>query len=68
MSSFCPHCRTNLSYTSEGREYSKVIGVEVQGVYDGTLFWMCPKCNGKWHRWPEGHPYRTKAAIYVKSD
>lgn len=36
-----------------------VIGVEIQGVYDGVLFWACPDCHGTWNRWdPERDPYR----------
>lgn len=48
------------------RYYSQKIGIEVQGVYDGVLFWKCPFCAHEWHRWPEGHPLRQKAANYVK--
>jgi hypothetical protein len=29
-----------------------VIGVEVQGAYDGVLFWHCTKCNTYWKRFP----------------
>lgn len=37
------------------RFYSRVVGVEVRGTYDGTLFWQCPDCEHHWHRWPKGH-------------
>jgi len=30
--------------------YSRMIGVEVPGVYDGVLYWACPDCGAKWHR------------------
>lgn len=29
--------------------FSRVMGHEVSGVYDGILFWTCPDCN---HAWP----------------
>jgi hypothetical protein len=44
--------------------YSKVIGVEQPGVYDGTLYWCCPFCKGKWHRFDEPH-MRRLAEPYV---
>lgn len=39
--------------------------VEIRGVYDGGLFYECLACQWRWHRWPEGHPLRTRAAPYV---
>ena len=30
--------------------YSRMIGVEVPGVYDGVLYWACPDCGARWHR------------------
>jgi hypothetical protein len=44
--------------------YSRVIGWEVQGVYDGMLFYRCPDCGYAWHRWID--PYmRGKAQQYI---
>jgi hypothetical protein len=31
--------------------YSKVIGVEIRGFYDGVAYWTCPTCGARWHRW-----------------
>jgi len=45
--------------------YSRVIMVEIRGVCDGGLFYMCPDCDGKWHRWPEGSYLRARAEPYV---
>jgi RNase P subunit RPR2 len=28
-----------------------VCGVEIQGVYDGILFWRCLDCGHAWQRW-----------------
>lgn len=65
MSDTCPHCDTDLSYQYRGRTYSRAVMVEVRGVYDGGLYWMCPDCRAPWHRWPEGHYLRAKAEPYV---
>ena len=42
----CPGCQATL----QGR----AIGVEVQGVYDGVLYWACPDCGHAWPRWSDG--------------
>lgn len=34
---------------------AELIGVEVRGVYDGILYWVCGDCRTRLHRWPEGH-------------
>jgi len=47
----CPHCNTDLSYTYDGNTYYRTMSVEVRGVYDGGLFYQCPDCAGRWHRW-----------------
>lgn len=52
-------------YEVDGQQYSHAISVEVRGVYDGGLFWMCPKCKGRWHRWPVGHPLWARAERYI---
>lgn len=72
----CPHCGVSLlgeeipeadrdTYYGGRTHFRRAIGVEVFSVYDGLLFWKCPDCGGSWHRWPEGHPLRAKAAPYV---
>lgn len=52
----CPEC---------GLERSKVVLVEVWGLYDGGLYFQCPACGYAWHRWPEGDRLHAKAAGYV---
>ena len=32
------------------RYYSRRIGIEIQGSYDGVSYWQCPDCNAKWNR------------------
>lgn len=74
----CPHCGVGLigkpineEYLFEGlyaegtTHYRREIGVQVRGVYDGVLYWQCPDCGGKWHRFPEGHYIRQRAEPYV---
>ena len=41
----CDNCDADLT----AGQYSKVIGVEIPGVYDGVLYWECPYC---WYAWP----------------
>jgi hypothetical protein len=70
MQSLCPHCLADLTMSwvdNDGatRNGFRYIGMEISGVYDGILFWECPDCKGRWHRFPEGHPYRYKADIYI---
>lgn len=70
---FCPHCEADLSgppipqefVNQRGREegvthYSRVIGMEVWGVYDGILYWQCPDCGAKWHRWDKNKPMEMR--------
>jgi hypothetical protein len=72
----CPHCGADLRgdpipeehrerYPSGETHYSRTIGVEIRGVYDGVLFWLCPDCNFKWHRFDKRSPYRARAEKYV---
>jgi hypothetical protein len=63
----CPHCGMPLAYMANGEEYSHAILMEIQGVYDGGLFYQCPKCEGRWHRWPEGSRLRARAEYYVRT-
>ncbi len=61
----CPHCGTSLrgnpipEHQQEmfggATHFGRKIGVEVMGVYDGVLYYVCPDCKGAWNRWPEDH-------------
>jgi hypothetical protein len=48
-------------------EAPAVVGVEIQGVYDGVLFWRCTACGTASHRWPAGHYLRERAARFVEA-
>lgn len=47
------------------RYYSRLIGHEVPGVYDGVLYWRCPDCGAAWPRFGETVPDLRDAAIAV---
>jgi hypothetical protein len=51
----------------EDRFFSRKIGVEIPGAYDGILYWNCPDCAANWHRWPLGHHNRVKANRYISA-
>lgn len=46
------HCYC-LPY-GDATHFQRVIGIEVSGVYDGVLFWLCPDCDHAWPRWVNG--------------
>lgn len=53
-----------LPYGDGKTHFRREIGVEIQGVYDGMLFYVCPDCGGAWHRWDLAD-MRTKAQPYI---
>lgn len=61
----CPLCDADLLYEVDGTTYSHTVSVEIQGVYDGGLFYLCPNCEGCWHRWPKGDRLRPVAQVYI---
>lgn len=67
LDSTCPRCGTVLDYEKDGHQYSHVIGVEITGIYDGVLFWQCPFCDGRWHRWQPGTRQYERAEEYVSA-
>ncbi len=36
---------------NEPYRFSKLVGIEVRGKYDGISYWQCPFCNATWDRW-----------------
>ena len=46
----CKFCHADLSYEVDGKKYSKLIGVEIRGEYDGVSYWHCPVCTVYWSR------------------
>jgi len=34
--------------------FSRLIGVEIRGEYDGVSYWRCPDCNHQWPRFKKG--------------
>ncbi len=54
-------CLPYGSRAPEDRFYRREIGVQVSGVYDGVLYWMCPDCGHTWHRFAEGTALYNRA-------
>jgi hypothetical protein len=55
----CPNCGE-----SDGQ---KIVGVELQGVYDGVAYWACMACGNRWHRFdPPGRIYDAVQRIFDK--
>lgn len=49
---YCAGCNeTKRQQGADGREYSRIIGVEYQGGYDGVSEWRCPDCGRREGRW-----------------
>ncbi len=58
----CPECMTDLragkipqdyidaGYYGTKTHYSRLIGYEEPGLYDGVLVWLCPDCGYSWPR------------------
>lgn len=61
----CPKCKVNLRYVERGRVYSTALGMTVQGSFDGVLFWQCPACKHRWHRWAPGSRLRALAEQHI---
>lgn len=45
--------------------FSRIIGHEVSGVYDGVLYWSCPDCGMAWARWGDGGRFGAQSAEWV---
>lgn len=77
----CPHCGFDLNgdliadklgietaiecYGGADKRWRNEIGVEVPEVYDGTLYYQCPKCDGTWHRWSPESGFQGKAEWHM---
>ena len=70
---FCPVCDSDLQdreIPMEQREayggkthFSRLIGVEVQGHYDGVAEWLCSDCGANWPRAGIGLTPRMREAV-----
>lgn len=72
MTNTCPKCEADLrgaeipeavrdEWYGGKTHFSRIIGLEIPGVYDGTLIWVCPDCHHKWPRFESG--YRHDKAV-----
>lgn len=51
-----------LPHGDDVTHFSRVMGHEVRGVYDGVLYWSCPDCGRAWPRFADGEGRLTAAA------
>lgn len=63
----CPGCNADLTVMYGTVEGSRAISVNIRGAYDGGLYYQCPDCAHKWHRWPVGSRLRDRARPYVNN-
>lgn len=68
MTGTCPGCEKSLVNIIDGRAYNLEVGIIIDGVYDGALFWECPYCGHRMHRFVEGTRQHTKAIPYVTGE
>ena len=57
----CPKCKASWDggdipenirqHYSPPYKWSKLVGIEIQGKYDGVSYWQCPICKTTWDRW-----------------
>ncbi len=78
MENICPKCNANLQgapipqesidkgWYGTSTHFSRKIGIEISGVYDGVLYWQCPDCGWAWHRFPQDDSRRSlRAQEYI---
>jgi len=57
----CPQCGANWKgksipkkfrhlYSKDSTNFSRLIGIEIRGGYDGVSYWECPDCHTRWDR------------------
>ena len=56
----CPHCNSDLrgepipekdrEFFGDKTHFSRKIGIEIMGGYDGVQYWKCPDCKVEWDR------------------
>jgi len=70
----CPHCGVSLIgeplpsslYGGNETPWRREVGCEVQGAFDGVLFWKCPDCGGTWQRFDLTSPLHHVAKKYMR--
>jgi len=55
-----------MSLTECGHCHAPGLPVALKYHGDDILFWMCSKCENRWHHWPEGTGMHEVAAPYVQ--
>ena len=60
-----PQASIEAGYYGDSTHFCRSIMVEIPGVYDGGLFWMCPDCGGAWHRWEPESRLGLRAQTHI---
>jgi hypothetical protein len=47
--------------------YSTVERIVVEHISPTPLYWQCPGCGARWHRYQPGHPLYYAADLFVRA-
>ena len=58
----CPSCGASLTGAvgPDVPPTTRMIGVQIPRLYDGVLFWTCPRCGWAWPRTFPNQPQRAE--------
>lgn len=69
-SNICPFCHSDLrgepipkeSQKSYGNHthFSRLVGIEIRGGYDGVSYWECPDCLRVWDRFTGKEVFKSR--------
>jgi hypothetical protein len=77
MGRYCPLCKSDWqgveipiehreNYAEGTTHFSRLIGIEIQGGYDGVSYWKCPDCGATWNRFTgELHTIMITVPVYL---
>jgi hypothetical protein len=55
----------NKYYEGSTKHFSRLIGIEIQGLYDGVIMWECPDCKTRWDRFKNRPSHRAGKAATI---
>ena len=72
---YCPACNADWQgdpipeastqhYSPKSTHFSRLIGVEISGIYDGVHHWLCPQCHQTFPRWYEDENGNPTAKMF----
>ncbi len=67
----CPFCKCDLRgepilkknrrfYPPGATHYSRLLGIEIQGGFDGVSYWECPDCLRVWDRFTGKEVFKSR--------